>query len=163
MMTMHLLPERRRAIAFIFPAIIVVIAVAFFPLFVDTGRGWWLVFILAPASVVAVIICIEFRATAIGFDAHGVHYRTVGYSLDVPWSGIQFHANCGKPILCVTQGERHFSPWLGVMYGILHVLMPFRAERASRLMTQIPLYFFMISENDSVMVSNPPWGPATTK
>ena len=160
-MTMHLLPERRRAIAFIFPAIIVVMALVFFPLFASTGRVWWLVFILAPAAIIAVIISLEFRATAIGFDVYGVHYRTVGYSLEVPWSGIQFEANYGKPILRVTQGERHFFPWLGAMYKILHVFMPFRAERASNMMTEIPLYFFMASETDSILADLRATAPKT--
>lgn len=150
-MTMHLLPERHRAIAFIFPAIIVVIAAISFPVFIGAGRGWWPVFILAPAAILAVVICIEFRAIAIGFDASGVHYRSVGYALDVPWSGLAFHANGGKPVLRVTQGQRHFFPWLGVLYAILRVVMPFRANHASVAMANIPLYFFVVSERDSVM------------
>ena len=150
-MTMHLLPERHRAIAFIFPAIIVLMAAVMFPIFIGAGLAWWPVFILAPAAIIAVIVCIEFRATAIGFDAQGVRYRAVGYSLEAPWSGLRYESNGGKPVLIVTSGQRHFHPWLGIMYQILSVLMPGRTDRASHAMASIPLYFFLTNENDRVM------------
>jgi hypothetical protein len=150
-MTMHLLPPMNRAIAFVFPAIIVVIAALTFPVFIKAGLGWWPVFILGLPGILAMVICMEFRATSIGFDANGVHYQAVGYKVYAPWMGVVLQPNRGKPVLLVTKGERQFFPWLGVMYKTLSVLMPYRARYASYLTATIPLHFFLSTGNDAVM------------
>lgn len=150
-MRMHLLPPGRRAIAFVFPGIIVLIAVIIIPGFVAADLAWWPLFILGLPAVLAVVICVEFRAIAIGFDASGVRYRSVGYQLAAPWSGVQLQTVGGKAILRVIEGERQFFPWLGVMHAILSVLMPRRANFASRVMETIPFYYFMTASDDAVM------------
>jgi hypothetical protein len=148
---MHLLSPGRRAVAFVFPGIIVLIAVIITPGFIAADLAWWPLFILGLPAVLAVVISIEFRAIAIGFDASGVRYRSVGYQLAVPWSGVQLQTVGGKPILLATEGERQFFPWLDMMHNILSVLMPRRANFASRAMETIPLYYFMTASDDAVM------------
>jgi len=142
-MTMHHLPPGRRAVAFIFPAIIVIIAALGMPAFAGTGREWWLLAILALPLILAMVICREYRAVAIGFDAAGVHYRSVGYTLYAPWQTVTFDARGNSPVLRVSQAKPDFFPWLGIMHRALSLLVPYRARRAETMMTSIPLHAFL--------------------
>ncbi|HTN61742.1 MAG TPA: hypothetical protein VL147_09320 [Devosia sp.] len=159
-MTTHLLPPHRRAIGFVFPAIILVMALVMVPIFISAGLAWWPLFILGPAAALALLICVEWRAIAISFDTSGVHYRAVGYRIDVPWFGIKFQANGNRPVLYVTEGQHHWFPWLGVMFNILNVFNPYRASHASGLTAIIPLYYFLTGGDDDVMTDLRAMAPA---
>ena len=150
-MIMHTMPPGRRAVAYVFPAIILVTAALSTPAFMSTGRIWWLVAILGLPLVLAVVICIEYRRAALGFDASGVHFRSVGYQLHAPWHNVTFDANGDKPILRVTGATPELFPWLSAMYRLLAVLTPMRAARAEAMMTTIPLYAFLSAGDDSVL------------
>lgn len=142
-MIMHHMPLARRAVAYVFPAIIVVIAALAAPAFAETGRIWWLVAILALPAALAVLICVEYRAAALGFDADGVHFRSVGYRMHVPWQDISLETQHGKPIIRARAAVPQFFPWLGFLYSVLAVLVPRRARHAGGMMSIIPLYAFI--------------------
>lgn len=149
-MTVHHMLPARRAVAYIFPALVLAMIAFALPGFMETGRVWWVLFIFALPLVLAIVICVEYRAAALGFDATGAHFRSVGYTLHVPWDGMTLDRDGGKLILRVTQGKRVFFPWLGFMYDTLMLLAPYRARRADVMMTTIPLYPFT-NGDDAVM------------
>lgn len=141
-MIMHHLPPARRAVAYIFPVIILAMIAYAIPRFMETGRVLWVVYIFAVPLVLSFTICVEYLGAALGFDTDGAHFRSVGYKLDVPWDGMTLDREGSKTILRVTQGNRVFYPWAGFMYDALMLLVPYRARRANVMMTTIPLYAF---------------------
>lgn len=138
-------------IAFAFPGIIVLLAAYIVPILVSAGLGWWAAFILVPAACLSVLICFEFWATAVGFDAEGVRYRAVGYRIDAPWSDVEFQDNGGKPVLLVSEGRRTVSPWFAVLFRVAGMLAPHQARASHRMMASIPLYYFLTADTDAVM------------
>lgn len=150
-MTMHPLPPRRRVIGYLFPALIVLLAVFMFPPFISAGRGWWPVFILAPAAVLAVLVAVEWRKVAVGFDGRGVAYQAVGYRLNVPWDRVKLAGTPDRPSLVAAQAEQVASPWFAILLRIGAVLTPGRTAHAVRMASNIPLYYFAASGEDAVM------------
>jgi len=151
-LTIHHMRPNIRAIAYVFPALVLAMAGLSLPGFMETGRALWVAYIFALPLLLSILICVEYRAAAIAFDANGVHFRSVGYRLDVPWDGVSIDQTGSKPILRVTQGDLVFFPWLGFLHGVLMLLAPYRARRANVMMSTIPLYAFLSDhEQDPVM------------
>lgn len=150
-MTMHLMRPGHRAVAYIFPALILAMVAYSVPGFMETGRLLWVGFIFALPLLLSIIICLEYRAAAIGFDAKGLRFRSVGYTLDVPWANVTLERSGTKPILRVTNGTRVLYPWFGFMHAVLMLVTPYRARHADAMMTIIPLYVFLRTGDDPVM------------
>ena len=150
-LTMHHMRPASRAVAYIFPGLILALIALSVPGFMETGRILWVGFIFALPLLLSIVICVEYRASAIGFDAKGVRFRSVGYTIDVPWDGVTLETSGNKPILRVARGTLVFFPWLGFMHAVLMLMAPYRARRAEAMMTTIPLHVFVRDGNDPVM------------
>jgi hypothetical protein len=142
-LTWHPLPARRRAVAFVFPAIIVAVAAYAAPRFSAVDLPAWTWMILALPALLAVVICVEFLRTGIAFDARGLRYRTVGYRLDAPWEALTLREAREGPVLVASGGDLRLRPWLAVMAGVLSVAMPARRAVALGLMGRVPLFWFL--------------------
>jgi hypothetical protein len=150
-LTMHQLRPANRIVAYVFPTLVLAMVAYSVPGFMETGRVIWLGYIFALPLLLSIVICREYRAAAIGFDTKGVKFRSVGYTLDVPWADVTLKASESKPMLRVTGGNRIFFPWFGLLHGLVTQITPYRARRADAMMTIIPLYAFLKDGDDPVM------------
>lgn len=149
----YFLPLHRRSIGLIFPLLILVIAGLITPTFMSAGLPWWPLFVLCLPGLLAIIIAIEFWNVAIGFDAEGVHYRSVGYSVSAPWKRVSERRNGNTVSLNIEACEPRYHWWLGMMQAVLSVFLPGRARYANGLMATIPLSWFSTGPGDAVMVT----------
>ncbi|WP_343315449.1 hypothetical protein AAIB41_11590 [Brucella sp. BE17] len=150
-MIMYFLPLKRRLVAFVFPLLIILLAVVTTPTFVQAGLPWWPLFIFALPGLLALVICVEYWNVAIGFSDTHVQFQSVGYQVEAPWSKVSERSNKGRIVLLISECEPHYAPWLGLMQRALSILMPGRARYAHGMMATIPLFSFSTAPNDAVM------------
>jgi hypothetical protein len=150
-MIMHHLPMPRRLIGVLFPVLVLGIASVTAPTFIANGLGWWPVYIFALPLLLAFVICVEYWNIAVGFDASGVHYRSVGYEIEARWEQVSVIQDKSWTSLHLAEAQPRFYPWLGVMYQALTVLVRYRARHARGMMAIVPLSYFATRPDDPVM------------
>lgn len=150
-MTMHFMPLQRRLVAFVFPLLVVIMAGASTPGFVEAGLPLWPLFIFALPALLSLIICSDYWNAAIGFSQGHMHFRSVGYDIVAPMQKVTERQSAGKVVLSVSDCEPRYSWWLAPMQAVLGVLMPGRSRYAHGLMATVPLYSFSTAPNDAVM------------